>query len=51
LSGDVIVGENTLIGQNVTIYMKIKIGKNVIIKNGSNVFHNIKDNEVVEGNR
>lgn len=38
LASGVIVGENTLIGQGCTIYNDVKIGANVVIKNGTHVF-------------
>ena len=44
------VGENTVIGANVTILPGIKIGKNVLVGAGSVVTDDIPDNAVVIGN-
>jgi len=48
LAGSVLVGEAAVIGMGVTVYFGINVGKGAVINNGSNIFRNIKDNEVVK---
>lgn len=48
--GGATVGENTVIGANVTILPGIKIGKNVLVGAGSVVVKDIPDDVVVFGN-
>lgn len=45
-----VIGDNVIIGANVTIIGKIRIGNNVIIGAGSVVTKSISDNTVVVGN-
>ena len=48
--GGATIGENTVIGANVTVLPGIKIGKNVLVGAGSVVTKNIEDNAVYTGN-
>ena len=48
LAGDVVVGPNTLIGQNCTIYQNVHIGKNVLIHNGCSIYKDVPDNSIIK---
>lgn len=48
--GGAMVGDNAIIGGNVTILPHIKIGKRAVIGAGSVVVENISDNKVAVGN-
>lgn len=50
ISGNVTVGENTLIGTNVSILQEIKVGENCVIGIGSVVLKKVKDGTTVLGN-
>jgi sugar O-acyltransferase (sialic acid O-acetyltransferase NeuD family) len=45
LAGSVHVGRETLVGMGATVYLKVKLGRRVRIKNGSHVFGNVPDGE------
>jgi acetyltransferase-like isoleucine patch superfamily enzyme len=48
--GGAVVGENTVIGANVTILPGIRIGKNCLIGAGSVISRNVENNSVMVGN-
>lgn len=48
LAGSVEVGEISLVGMGSTVYIGVKIGKEVIIYNGINVFNDIKSKSIIE---
>ncbi len=47
LAGQVEIGELTVVGMGVTIYIGRKIGANTIIRNGVNIFKDVKSDSVV----
>jgi len=49
-TGKVVIGENVLVGSNVTILKGVKIGDNAVIANGSVVTRSVPANAVVFGN-
>jgi sugar O-acyltransferase (sialic acid O-acetyltransferase NeuD family) len=48
LAGRVIVGSNTLIGMNATVYFDTNIGNNVTINNGLVINENVENDKVVK---
>lgn len=45
LAGSVHVGAESLVGMGATVYLKVRLGRRVRIKNGSHVFGNVPDGE------
>ncbi len=47
LASEVSVASNTLIGMGCTIYLRARIGSNVVVANGTNIYRDVADNEVL----
>ncbi len=48
IAGTVVINNDSLIGMGVTVFLGVKIGKNVVVNNGINVFDDIPDNVIVK---